>query len=72
MNGILSPEYQTRAAAAPFYFGPTVRGVEIPADAAPYTPSTPEEVTALQTVDWSKIVPVRGQLVERFDRTFAF
>jgi putative spermidine/putrescine transport system substrate-binding protein len=72
MNGILSPEYQTRAAAAPFYFGPTVRGVEIPADAAPYTPSTSEEVTALQTVDWSKIVPVRGQLVERFDRTFAF
>jgi putative spermidine/putrescine transport system substrate-binding protein len=71
INGILSKEYQARAAAAPFYFGPTVRGIEVPREAAPYTPATPEEVLALQTIDWPKIVPVRGQLVERFDRTFA-
>lgn len=71
MNGIISAEYQARAAAAPYYFGPTVKGVSVPADAAAYTPSTPEEVLALQTIDWPKIVPVRGQLVERFDRTFA-
>jgi putative spermidine/putrescine transport system substrate-binding protein len=71
MNGILSPEYQARAAAAPFYFGPTVRGVEVPAEAAPFTPSRPEEVVALQTIDWPLIVPRRGELVERFDRTFA-
>lgn len=72
LNGILSTEYQSRAAAAPYYFGPTVKGVPVPADAAPYTPATPEEVLALQTIDWKKIVPVRGELVERFDRTFAF
>lgn len=71
LDGILSPEYQARAAAAPFYFGPTVRGVEVPAEAAPFTPSRPEEIAALQTIDWSKIVPIRGELVERFDRTFA-
>lgn len=71
MNGILSQEYQAMAADAPYYFGVTVQGVEIPEKARPYTPSTPEEVLALQTVDWSKIVPVRPQLVEQFDRTFA-
>lgn len=71
LDGILSPAYQARAAAAPYYFGPTVRGVTVPAEARAYTPSTPEEVLALQTIDWTKIVPVRGQLVERFDRTFA-
>jgi putative spermidine/putrescine transport system substrate-binding protein len=71
LNGIISPEYQTRAAAAPYFFGPTLRDVSVPEDARRYTPATPAEVLALQTIDWSKIVPVRGQLVERFDRTFA-
>jgi putative spermidine/putrescine transport system substrate-binding protein len=71
LDGILSPAYQARAAGAPYYFGPTVRGVSVPEAARTYTPSTPEEVMALQTIDWTKIVPVRGQLVERFDRTFA-
>ncbi len=71
LDGILSPAYQARATGAPYYFGPTVRGVTVPEAARPYTPSSPEEVLALQTIDWTKIVPVRGQLVERFDRTFA-
>ena len=48
-----------------------MRGVTVPPDAKAYTPSTPDEVQSLQTIDWTKIVPVRGQLVERFDRTFA-
>ncbi len=71
LDGILSASYQARAAAAPYFFGPTVRGVIVPDAAKPYTPSTPEEVLALQTIDWTKIVPQRGQLVDRFDRTFA-
>lgn len=71
MNGIISTEYQQRAANAPYFFGPTVRGVTIPEAARPYTPSTPAEVARLQTVDWAKIAPVRGQIVERFDRMFA-
>ncbi|MFT8246668.1 ABC transporter substrate-binding protein [Roseomonas sp. BN140053] len=71
LNGIIGADYQARAAAAPYYFGPTVRGVSVPEDARPYTPATPAEVAALQTVDWTKIVPVRGQLVERFDRSFS-
>jgi hypothetical protein len=28
-------------------------------------------VARLQSVDWAKIAPVRGQIVERFDRVFA-
>ncbi len=72
MDGIISRDYQTFAADAPYYFGATVKGVDVPEKAKPYTPSTPAEVLALQTVDWSKIVPVRAQLVERFDRIFAF
>jgi len=68
LNDILSSEYQAHAADRPYYFGPTVRGVAVPEAARPYTPSTPEEVLKLQTVDWTKIVPIRGQIVDRFDR----
>ena len=71
LDGILSAEYQARAAGAPYFFGPTVRGVTVPEAARPYTPSTPAEVLALQTVDWNAIAPQRGALVERFDRVFA-
>ncbi|WP_371153850.1 PotD/PotF family extracellular solute-binding protein [Jannaschia sp. 2305UL9-9] len=71
MDGIISTEYQEMAADAPYYFGTTVKGVAVPEAARPYTPSTPEEVAALQTVDWSEIVKVRPELVERFDREFA-
>jgi len=71
LDGILSAEYQARAAGSPYFFGPTVRGVTVPEAARPYTPSTPAEVLALQTIDWPAIAPQRGALVERFDRTFA-
>ncbi|MCR9087588.1 MAG: extracellular solute-binding protein [Rhodobacteraceae bacterium] len=71
MDGIISDDYQELAAAAPYYFGVTVQGVDVPEAARPYTPSTPEEVAALQTVDWAEIVKVRPELVERFDREFA-
>lgn len=71
MDGIISEEYQAMASDAPYYFGVTVKGVDIPEKARPYTPSTPQEVAALQTVDWTKIVPVRSQIVETFDRLFA-
>jgi putative spermidine/putrescine transport system substrate-binding protein len=68
LNDILSAEYQAMAADRPYYFGPTVRGVAVPEAARPYTPATPEEVLRLQTLDWTKIAPVRGQIVDRFDR----
>lgn len=71
LDGILSAEYQARAAASPYFFGPTVRGVTVPDAAKPYTPSTPAEVLALQTIDWPTIVPQRGALVDRFDREFS-
>lgn len=71
LDGILTPDYQARAAGSPYFFGPTIKGVAVPDAAKPYTPSTPEEVLALQTIDWPKIAPQRGALVELFDRTFA-
>lgn len=70
MNELLSAEYQAMAARAPYYFGPTVKGIAIPETARAYTPSTPAEVLRMQSVDWSKIAPVRGKLVEQFDRLF--
>lgn len=71
MNAVLSTEYQTMAAASPYFFGPTVKGVQVPEAAKPYTPSSPEEFAALQTVDWSVIASKRGAIVEEFDRLFA-
>jgi putative spermidine/putrescine transport system substrate-binding protein len=71
MNELLSNEYQTMAANAPYFFGPTIKGVTIPEAARPYTPSTPAEVLRLQSVDWPKIAPVRGKIVEQFDKLFA-
>jgi len=71
LSDILTPEYQGMAADRPYYFGPTVRGVAVPEAARPYTPATPEEVLRLQTVDWTKIAPARGQIVDRFDRELA-
>ena len=71
MNELLSAEYQAMAAKAPYFFGPTVKGIAIPEAARPYTPSTPAEVLRLQSVDWTKIAPVRGKIVEQFDRLFA-
>lgn len=70
MNGIISKEYQAFAANAPFYFGITVRDVPVPEAARAYGPATPAEVLKLQTVDWSKIVPKRADIVERFRREF--
>jgi putative spermidine/putrescine transport system substrate-binding protein len=71
LNGILSPEYQTLAAGAPYYFGPTVKGVTVPDAAKPYVPSSEEQVLALRTIDWPLVVPQRAKLVEEFDRNFA-
>ena len=71
MNDILSAEYQQFAANAPYFFGPTVKGVTVPDAAKAHTPSTPQEIAKLQTVDWGKIAPNRGKIVEQFDRVFA-
>ena len=63
LNAILSTEYQAYAADRPYYFGPTVKGLAVLAAAKPSTPATPEEVLKLRITDWTKIVPVRGQIV---------
>ena len=70
LNILTSEEYQTKAAAAPYYFGPTNMNVEVPEDAAAYIPSSAEEVAALSTVDWPVIVPNRAEILDTWNEMF--
>ncbi|MEM0908074.1 MAG: extracellular solute-binding protein [Pseudomonadota bacterium] len=68
---LLTPQIQEMAGSAPTYFGTVVEGVPVSPDAAPYVPSTPEELASTTSLDWPAIAPLRGQTVETFDRMFA-
>lgn len=71
LNGVLSVEYQTKAAAKPYFFGPTNVKVSVPSEAAEYIPTTLGEVRRLQTVNWPIVVPKRATIVERWNREFS-
>ncbi len=71
LNGVLSVEYQTKAAAKPYFFGPTNVKVAVPPEAAEYIPTSLGEVRRLQTVNWPVVVPRRAAIVERWNREFA-
>jgi len=71
INEMLSPEHQNFAAKAPYFYGPTVKGVLPPQDAAPFMPSSADEIAKIQAVDWTKLAPARGRITEAFDRVFA-
>ena len=58
------------AGNAPIYFGTVVKGIEVPAAAAPYVPSTPEELDSTTSLKWPSFAPLRGETVETFDRMF--
>lgn len=68
---LLSAELQQLAGSAPIYFGTVVQGIATPPEAAPFVPSTPEEIAGTTSLDWPTIAPLRGQTVETFDRMFA-
>lgn len=68
---LLSPQIQEMAGSAPTYFGTVVEGIPVSEAAAPYVPSTPEELASTTSLDWPAIAPLRGQTVETFDRMFA-
>ncbi|MEM6383129.1 MAG: extracellular solute-binding protein [Pseudomonadota bacterium] len=68
---LLTPDIQQMAGSAPIYFGTVVEGIEVSADAAPYVPSTPEELDGTTSLDWQAFAPLRGETVETFDRMFA-
>jgi len=68
---LLTQSIQKMAGSAPIYFGTVVKGIEVPAEAAPYVPSTPEELDSTTSLDWPSFAPLRGQTVESFDRLFA-
>ena len=71
LNEIISFEYQSRAAEAPFYFGPTNRRVDIPANAHEYLPATAEELTRLTiSMRWDSASRHRGEVTSRFNREF--
>lgn len=71
LNGVLSVEYQTKAAAKPYFFGPTNVKVSVPQEAADYIPTSLAEVRRLQTVNWPIVVPRRAAIVDRWNREFA-
>jgi putative spermidine/putrescine transport system substrate-binding protein len=71
LNRVLSVDYQTKAAAKPYFFGPTNVMVTVPRDAAEYIPTSLAEVRRLQTVNWPTVVPQRGAILERWNREFA-
>jgi hypothetical protein len=71
INSMIDPLNQAAAAQPPYYFGPTVRGVALPAEAAPYMPATPAEIAAVQVMDWAKLAPLRAPTLDAFDRLFA-
>lgn len=71
LNQVLSVEYQTKAAAKPYYFGPTNSKVRVPSDVAALMPTTVAEVRKLQTVNWSLVVPKRAGLLDRWNREFS-
>lgn len=68
---LLSTSIQEMAGSAPIYFGTVVEGIAVPPDAAPYVPSTPEELAGTTSLDWPSFAPLRGETVETFDRMFA-
>lgn len=70
-NILLEDDAQAFAAQPPYYFGGVTKGATPSAAGAAYVPSTPEEVAAMTSVDWPKVAPNRGKIVEQFDRMFA-
>ena len=68
---LLTQEIQSMAGSAPIYFGTVVEGIEVPEAAAPYVPSTPEELASTTSLQWPDFAPLRGETVETFDRMFA-
>lgn len=68
LNRVLSVEYQTKAAAAPYFFGPTNRKVQVPPESKAYMPSTPDEVAKLLHIDWEKWDVSREQIIDRFNK----
>lgn len=68
---LLQQDIQEMAGSAPIYFGTVVEGIEVPAEAAPYVPSTAAELDSMTSLEWPSFAPLRGETVEAFDRMFA-
>lgn len=68
---LLTESIQAMAGGAPIYFGTVVEGVPVAQEAAPYVPSTAEELDSTASLDWPSFAPLRGETVETFDRMFA-
>lgn len=71
VNRVLAVDYQRQAAQKPWYFGPTNKQVPIPREAAGYLPASAEDVAKLGSIDWDTASAFRGQVTDRFNRSFA-
>lgn len=68
---LLQQNIQEMAGSKPIYFGTVVKGIQVPAEAAPYVPSTAAELDSTTSLEWPSFAPLRGKTVETFDRMFA-
>lgn len=68
VNEAVSVNYQKSAAQAPWYFGPTNKGVEVPK--SDYLVSDPSAFDKLVRIDWDVAAPSRAKITERFNKEF--
>lgn len=67
INAALSPDVQTRMAAAPYFVVPTSSKATFSKELATYAPDM-KAVEAMNGVDWAKLNPRRGEYIDRFNR----
>jgi putative spermidine/putrescine transport system substrate-binding protein len=71
LNDEISAGFQSKLAQAPWYFGPTNRGVAIPAGSSEYIPATADDLSHATFFNWATAVKHRAEATEQFDREFS-
>ena len=67
INAALSPEVQTRMAAAPYFVVPVNTRAEFSAGLQAYAKNA-SELETMKTVDWARLNPRRAEYIDRFNR----
>jgi putative spermidine/putrescine transport system substrate-binding protein len=67
INAALSPEVQTKMAAAPYYVAPVSGKAAFSPGLQAYAKSM-AEIETMNGVDWAKLNPRRGEYIDRFNR----
>lgn len=67
INAALSPEVQTKMAAAPYFVAPVSTKAVFSAGLQAYAKNT-ADIEAMNGVDWAKLNPRRAEYIDRFNR----